>query len=212
MILIVMSGSNTVPDEPSKVVQMFKEGLHYYHIRKPRYTQKQLEEYILQFPQEYHKKLILHSHHRLAFRHKLGGIHLSRKHRQRSVGYRIKLWLLRKINPHLVVTRTFQRLTEISTDHRRYTYGFLNPVFDGISTHSLSGDFSPRALGLLLPHSPCPILALGGVTHKNLAEVQRLGFKGAALSGFVWKNSNPVAAFHLAAEALYHNSSVSPTK
>ena len=36
------------------------------------------------------------------------------------------------------------------------------------------------------------LIALGGITDKNILQVQEMGFKGAACIGYIWENANPI--------------------
>jgi len=188
MKLVILSSSEDQPLEVQEVMKMFDLGLDYFHIRKPKKGQKQLAEYIEQFPVKYRNRLILHSYHSLCFTYKLGGIHLSRKHRRRSKFYHLKLLIKRSIGRKIIVTRTFHKLTDLTNDRRKYSYTFLSPLFDSISQSTLSGGFSKRALLLMIPQAKQPVLAMGGITISRFEEVNKLGFEGVALLGAIWSS------------------------
>ncbi len=188
MKVVVMSSPKEEPNEIVEVIRMFEAGLDYFHIRKPRLSKRKLQEYIKTFPPKYRKQLVIHSYHALARQFKLGGIHLSRRHRKRGWVYKIKLLLRRKTQKDLVVTRTFHKLTALTNDKRKYTYAFLSPVFDSITHNTLSGGFSKRALLIMIPQAKQPIYAMGGVNADRLEDVKELGFEGAVLLGSVWNS------------------------
>lgn len=188
MKIVVVSSPKDHPNETVEVIRMFDAGLEYFHIRKPRLSKKQLTEYIKLFPEKYRKRLVIHSYHGLASTLNLGGIHLSRKHRKRGRFYRLKLFLRRKIERDLLVTRTFHKLTDITNEKRKYSYTFLSPVFDSITHSTLSGGFSKRALLIMIPQARQPVYALGGVTIERIPEIADLGFEGAVLLGSVWNS------------------------
>jgi len=191
MELIVISSARDEPAEVKEVIKMFEAGLSHFHIRKPKYSKTQLIEYIERFPEEYRKNLILHSYHGLADKFNLGGIHLSRSHRKRGKYYQFRLWLKMKSNPDLIITRSFHKLTGVTNDKRKYSYGFLSPVFDSISQSSLSAGFSRRALLILIPQANQPIYAMGGVTVDKLSSLKESGFQGAVLHGALWQGELP---------------------
>jgi len=188
MKIVVVSSPKDQPNETVEVIRMFDAGLEYFHIRKPRLSKKQLTEYINLFPEKYRKRLVIHSYHGLASTLSLGGIHLSRKHRKRGRFYRLKLFLRRKIERDLVVTRTFHKLTDITNEKRKYSYTFLSPVFDSITHSTLSGGFSKRALLIMIPQAKQPVYAMGGVDAERIPEIADLGFEGAVLLGSVWNS------------------------
>jgi len=175
MKLVVVSSPKNHPDEIAEVIKMFDLGLEYFHIRKPRMGKKQLAEYIKQFPMKYRERIVIHSYHGLASKLKLGGIHLSRKHRKRGKFYQLKLSIKQLVNRKMRVTRTFHKLTDVTNDRRKYAYTFLSPVFDSITHSTLSGGFSKRALLVMIPQAKQPVLAMGGVTSDRFEEIKELG-------------------------------------
>ena len=202
MKVLVMSSPKDEPNEIVEVIRMFDAGLEYFHVRKPRKNRKELSEYLENFPTQYREKLIIHSYHRLADKYKLGGIHLSRKHRKRGKFYKFRLFLKRKFEKDLVVSRTFHKLTDVTNDKRKYSYAFLSPVFDSITHSTLSGGFSKRALLIMIPQAKQPIYAMGGVTPDHMSQVADLGFEGAVLLGSVWKGEEaPHIIFQKSLEA-----------
>ena len=188
MKIIVLSAPGQIENEIRELLKMFDLGLQHFHIRKPRFSRKQMAEYINAIPTKYHKKLILHSYHGLAFKYKLGGIHLSRTHRKRGQLYAFSLWLKRRLYPSLVVTRTFHKLTDISNDRRKYSYCLLGPVFDSISHAALSAGFSKRALLNIIPQARQPVYAMGGISEDNVQKAAEYGFQGVALLGTIWES------------------------
>ena len=75
----------------------------------------------------------------------------------------------------------------------RIDYAFLSPFFDSISKEGYKSNQQlwHIAKGVNRKKS----VALGGIEAKNIAKIQSLGMKGAAVLGAVWKPSNPVEAF-----------------
>ncbi|MCZ4408046.1 thiamine phosphate synthase [Cryomorphaceae bacterium 1068] len=202
MKIVVVSSPKDQPDEIVEVIRMFEAGLEHFHIRKPRLNRKELTEYIKLFPEKYRKRLVIHSYHGLAASLKLGGIHLSRKHRKRGKFYGFRLYLKRKFDKNLLVTRTFHKLTDITNEKRKYSYTFLSPVFDSITHSTLSGGFSKRALLIMIPQARQPVFALGGVDAERIPEIADLGFEGAVLLGSVWNSEEaPHIVFKKALEA-----------
>lgn len=201
MDLVVISSAQNEVNETTEVVKMFDSGLEHFHIRKPKMSRGLLSDYIKRFPEEYRHRLVLHSYHGLAYKYKLGGIHLSRSHRKRGKFYHFRVWTRKRLNPDLVITRTFHKLTDVTSDKRTYSYAFLSPVFDSISQSSLSAGFSRRALLILTPQAKQPIYALGGIGVDKLATVAENGFHGAALHGCLWESDEPAHEVFLRAQA-----------
>lgn len=197
-----MSSPGIHDNEIDEVIQMFEAGLRHFHVRKPRMSHRELKQYLNGYPEQYRKRLVLHTYHGLAYEMGLGGIHLSRSHRKRKRLYRIRLWLRRRANPGLTVTRTFHKLTDLGQDKRTYSYSFLSPIFDSLSQNSLAGGYSRRALLIMIPQARQPVYAMGGVRPDNIEEVAALGFGGAVLLGALWKSDErPSLVFKAALEA-----------
>lgn len=202
MEITVISSPNDELTEIEDVVRMFDAGLMHFHIRKPRMNKQQLANYIQRYPDKFRNRMILHSYHGLSKQFRLGGIHLSREHRRRNKFYSLRLWLKRKMNPELIVTRTFHKLTDITSDRRRYNYAFLSPIFDSVTRSSLAGGFSKRALLIMIPQAKQPIYALGGITIERLKQVDENGFYGAAFHGSIWENEIPAYETFLEAKRV----------
>lgn len=200
----MISNSSDLPNEVEEVVRMFDAGLTYFHIRKPKKDKYQISEYIEQFPEKFRKQMVIHSYHSLAKKYKLAGIHLSRQHRKRKALYKFKIWMKQKIHPDLIVTRSFHKLTDLTTDRRRYSYAFLSPVFDSAASSSFSGGYSKRALLIVLPQAKQPVYALGGITLETISKASERGFAGVVFHGGIWRSKTRPHEIFLKAKQIVH--------
>lgn len=67
-------------------------------------------------------------------------------------------------------------------------YCFLSPIFDSISKKSYKASFDKQELKEFLKKDrKTKVIALGGLTEENYAEVIGMGFDGGAFLGSVWK-------------------------
>lgn len=80
MKLFVITSSKEVPDETSLITKMFECGLTNLHLRKPKFSTNQMSDYIKEIPEHFHKYIVIHSHHQLALKYNLKGIHLTSTH------------------------------------------------------------------------------------------------------------------------------------
>ncbi len=66
-------------------------------------------------------------------------------------------------------------------------YCFLSPIFDSISKKGYESKFDHQELKAFLKEErKTKVIALGGLTENNYAEVIALGFDGGAFLGSVW--------------------------
>lgn len=185
--LIVISPPGNYRNECELVCQMFAIGLKKYHLRKPKWKSKELENFILQFPPQWRKRLVIHSHFSLRNKWKLGGIHLTEKARTK------KNIALHRQKGHLL-SSSFHDLNDIRQLAYPFTYVFLSPVFNSISKKGYKAAFSKDELKKVLTKNR-KIIALGGITPRSLSKTHTLGFGGAATLGYIWKSKDPVKAF-----------------
>ena len=197
MKVVVMTSPDKLHSEVTIVTKLFKEGLDTLHLRKPKFNREKMEEYLGMIPTMYHNRIIIHSHHRLAIKYKLRGIHLTKRFRKKSLKNSFRIFRLKMKNPKLIFTRSCHQLADLLNDKRNYEYVFLTPIFDGISKRSHSGGFSERAILATIAQSNQTVYALGGVKASNIEKVKSLGFSGAALLGAIWNSDDaPLDAFH----------------
>ena len=71
-------------------------------------------------------------------------------------------------------------------------YSFLSPVYNSISKPGYRQAFPPATLAGKLPGN---VIALGGITCRNIPALWRAGFAGAALLGEFWRNVEDAADF-----------------
>lgn len=195
MELIVVSNPRKTDGEIAHTAKMFEAGLLRFHLRKPGSSKKYIKEFIETIPKKYHSRIIIHSNHALAKKYKLGGIHISRKHRKSNFKLRLKMLRLRLFNPKLIITRSCHKLGDILDEKTPYSYVFLSPVFDNISGERLSARFSHRGLTSGLESSKQRVVAMGGIEPNKLQAIADLGFHGAAVLGYIWNSEQPVEAF-----------------
>ena len=188
MKLIVISNGRTSPAEINIVVRLFEEGLEIFHLRKPKSSKKDIEDYIRQIPEQYRNRIVLHSHHRMAAKFGCKGIHVGRRHRKKKMRLWFRLKTLRMRIPNMVLCRSFNRLSKLMDNEKDYDYVFLSPVFDSITKRGHTAGFSSRKLEKVLQGINVPVIALGGVDATKVEEVHAMGFEGLAVWGALWEN------------------------
>lgn len=191
MKLVVITQSQKSDTEISNIIQMFEAGLETLHVRKNRFSTKELDEYLKEIPVHFHNRIIIHSHHKLALKYDLKGFHFTSTH----LKHKFKLWwntrmiYLRK--PHLIKSISYKRIAELYEEQKVKTdYCFLGTMFHNVSGELYSG-FYPETIKAAIQKSGKKIIARGGVNEKSVELAHQLGFYGIALYGHLWKSGNP---------------------
>lgn len=191
MKLVVITQSQKSDTEILAIIQMFEAGLETLHVRKNRFSTKELDDYIKEIPAHFHNRIIIHSHHKLALKYDLKGFHFTSTH----LKHNIKLWWNTKMiylrKPHLVKSISHKRIAELYEQQKVKTdYCFLGTMFHNISGELYSG-FYPETIKAAIDKSGRKIIARGGVNEKSVELAHQLGFYGIALYGHLWKSTAP---------------------
>lgn len=184
--LIVITSPEGVEREQQVCAEMFELGLQTLHLRKPGASMKELREWLQQLPEQYHGRVMLHTHHALAQELKVKGLHF--READRAVAASTP-------KHHLSFSTSFHTLEDIRQPQPYFDYAFLSPIFQSISKKGYPAAFAFDELKENLPKATLPIVALGGIKDEKLPQVQALGFTGAAVLGAIWQAADPVAAF-----------------
>lgn len=191
MKLVVITQSQKSDNEIASIVQMFEAGLETLHVRKNRFSTKELDSYLKEIPAHFHNRIIIHSHHKLALKYDLKGFHFTSTHLKQK----FKLWwntrmiYLRK--PHLIKSISYKRIAELYEEQKVKTdYCFLGTMFHNVSGELYSGFYS-ETVKAAIQKSGKKIIARGGVSEKSVELAHQLGFYGIALYGHLWKSGNP---------------------
>jgi thiamine-phosphate pyrophosphorylase len=182
--LIVITPEKNHPREFELITSLFENGLQILHIRKPQAAENELKNYLQQIPKKFYKKIVIHSHYKLAKELNLKGVHLTEKTRKEK-----------RINSSLkIISTSFHSTIDILKSRRKYEYIFLSPVFDSISKKGYKGSFEIEDLKLLLKKNK-NVIALGGINAENIKAVKQVGFFGVAFIGAIWQSKNPVKSY-----------------
>jgi thiamine-phosphate pyrophosphorylase len=85
MKLVVITQSQKSDTEILAIIQMFEAGLETLHVRKNRFSTKELDDYIKEIPAHFHNRIIIHSHHKLALKYDLKGFHFTSTHLKHNI-------------------------------------------------------------------------------------------------------------------------------
>lgn len=186
MELIVITAPTEIPDEALMIERLFTSGLTCLHIRKPKWSSKQIEALLHSIDPQYFNKIVLHGHYHLAIKYKLKGIHLHRRHRSSKWRNRVKRFFIKLKHPKLLMTTTFNSLESLRDNRQAFDYVFLSSVFNSHAYYHKDEEAGVNMLRSIVSKSICPVYALGGVTQDKLPTVVAAGFKGAGFSSAIW--------------------------
>lgn len=171
-LTIVITSPERVEGEADKIVRLLESGVDYIHIRKPGFSESDIEDLISSIPVAFHRRLKIHDHFQLCDKFRLGGVHLNSRNREKPASARN-------------VSISFHDICELSPAHD-YEYVTLSPIYDSISKEGYASAFRLQELTDHL--SAGNIIALGGVTPEKFPELRKTGFAGGALLGYIWNN------------------------
>ena len=194
MKLILLSPSDKKENEIPFLVHMFEQGLQTYHIRKIKYSTRQLKDFIADIPEKYHNRIVIHTHHELALKFNLKGVYISRSHKKRKIRTWFRMLWFKIRKRKLKLSLTFRSTENLSDYNPKYDYVFLSPVFDSLSGNFQAG-FSNQNLRSALKQTKYNVIARGGVSTENIQKAHELGFKGVAFYSSIWKSKNPLEEF-----------------
>ena len=195
MKAIVLSAQKPVDNEIEKVIALFEKGLTRFHLRKTHYSIRRMKSYLEKIPKKYHNKIVIHSHHKLALKYNLQGIHLTSKDRKAGFLNRLRVKIIKYRKPKLTVSTSFSSISALDKFDDLYDYVFLSPIFDSISKKDYQSGFKEFRLTSAIQSSNYKVVALGGVDNKNVNKAFNMGFWGSAFLGTIWTEDSPSEKF-----------------
>jgi len=198
---IIISYPDTVKKEIQLVVEILASDVDFFHVRKPHFDFLDMKQYLDQIPEEYHYKIVLHSHYQLINEYDLGGINLNRRSlnqiciESESDKCYIEPILLRNNQIEIngltpsIVSYSAHSFEEIQHLNFKTDYVFLSPIFDSITKHGYTSKFTDHAeLKFKLSQNRHNIVALGGITSEMSENLKQIGFYGYARLGDFWQD------------------------
>lgn len=150
------------------------------HLRKPNFSKLEMAKYLKKTNPYFHHRIVIHSHHALVKHFNLKGIHFT-QHNKHLINNFANYTGTKSISTH--------SYKEIQTLKQTFNYYFLSPIFQSVSKPQYGGNnYKLEELKAFIKCEPHKnIVALGGITKSNIAQVKDIGFYGAALLGTFWQ-------------------------
>jgi thiamine-phosphate pyrophosphorylase len=205
MKLFVISSTKDNPDERTLVTKMFEGGLTTLHLRKPKYSTRQMAEYIKDIPEHFHNRIVIHSHHQLALKFNLKGIHFTSTHLNKKWRYWFIRQRLKLKFVSLSKSRSYSRLPQVyKTEEHNFNYCFIGTIFNSLTGGFYSG-FNEETVLAAIKNSNKKLVARGGTTPASVKKTNDLGFYGIAFNSYLWDSEKPYANFLKILEAFKEN-------
>ena len=192
--IYVVSNNHKIKNEGDIYNALFEEGLDCFHLRKYGYPRSKIVNIIKGIPEEYHKKIVLHSHYDLAKELKLGGIHIIRDKRKNMIFKLFQLPVYQRI-PSFTISTSYHSTTKIEEAPSLYSYFFLNSIFGSVLEGGKHSYKEPGKITQLLKITKKEIVPLGGIDMINIGIIKEIGFTSVGLHGAIWGFENPVQRF-----------------
>lgn len=177
--MIVITDPQFISSEADILNALFCEGLEILHLRKPDSTLVKLIELVSKIDEQFHSRIMIHSHYELLNSFQLKGLHFTEKSKHllvddESIGCKKSL--------------AVHELTELKNTWNSIDYVFISPLFPSISKagYSKQWDFEELKSELSIKHN-FNVVALGGITLNNVKMVKELGFNDFAVLGSIWE-------------------------
>ncbi len=197
MKLLVISSSGEIENEAKIITSLFEAGLDCFHLRKHKLTTKKTRDLIKGIPEHFHNRIVIHSHHNLARKFNLKGIHLTKSHIKKKYKTWLSIKLIQLKNPNIIITTSFGNIGQLFEKEHRYPYSyvFLSPIFDSLNS-KFQGAFTEHSLKSAILKTNFDVVARGGVDENALEKSNDIGFSGIAFYSCIWKKKDPLSAFN----------------
>ena len=172
-IIVITLPDAVVENEVERITAMLESGsIDRVHIRKPSMSATDMSRLISDIPRILHSRISIHSNPELLKEFNSIGWHFSET-RQDTVCAGTR-------------SRSCHSTAEAAEWVERCDYVMLSPVFDSISKPGyLSARFNPDKE--IICNCSGKVIALGGVTPRQIPSLKDRGYGGAAMLGYAWK-------------------------
>jgi thiamine-phosphate pyrophosphorylase len=205
MKLFVITSSKEVPDETSLITKMFESGLTNLHLRKPKYSTNQMSDYLNEIPAHFHQYIVIHSHHQLALKYNLKGIHLTSTHLSKKWKYFFIRQRLKLKFGKVSKSRSYSRLQQVyNKEEYVFDYILIGTMFNSITAELYSG-FYEAGVKAALKNCGKKLVARGGTSPTVIPMAANLGFYGLAFNSYLWDNPSPYENFMKILEVYKEN-------
>jgi len=185
-VKIIISPEENVKNETNLINQFFDQGLDLFHIRKPKFSELDLINYVFGIDDKYKTKLVVHQHFETAFQLGLYRFHVKENVRKNNNF---------SFNENLIYSTSTHSIDDFNQLENLWEYAFISPIFPSISkigygeNSQILSDLKQRT------NYKTKLIALGGITLENQYFAYENRAEGVAFLGSIWGNENPLKIF-----------------
>lgn len=183
--MIVITNPTAIANEIYTIQALFENGLDLLHIRKPDFSEIEMQAFVSAIGLEYRRKLVLHQQHQLS---EELGIHRLHNPFRVSNSERVK----KTGEVFSTSTHSIEAFNALTDD---IDYAFLSPVFPSISKEGYHSNTNLLDAIKKRTNYKTKLIALGGIQSDKIASILDAGFDDFALLGTIWNSNNPVENF-----------------
>ncbi|WP_099366211.1 thiamine phosphate synthase [Sphingobacterium sp. 1.A.4] len=184
-MIVVISEEQYVPSELQHWLALFDAGLENLHLRKYGLPDQLMLSLLNQIPNMFRKYLVMHSHQHLAA--ELG---IERAHLKREGSIEMEYQTFRKS----CSTHSLEEFNQLTC---AWEYAFLGPFYSSISKpgYQANPDLANALAITQRQNYHTKLIALGGISKKQISKLSRFDIDGIALKGGIWQSENPAQSF-----------------
>lgn len=160
--------------------------VNFIHLRKPEASQSQLADILSDLPDRLYQRISLHDHFQLFNKFPIGGIHLNSRTTLDWYDRLFDKHSLNKSYNELRLSKSFHYVEELTSNRYQLDFATLSPIFNSFSKTGYNSAFDIDTLAHILSQINCNIIALGGVTPMHFDILKKVGFRGAAMLGYLF--------------------------
>ncbi|MCP1996862.1 thiamine phosphate synthase [Flavobacterium sp. HSC-61S13] len=175
--MIVISNPTAVPNEITRINQLFSAGLSCLHLRKPHLDAVQLSQLLAKIGLENHSKIVLHQHFSLTNYFNIHQIHWNTALRSQLDPSDFKSLSLS------TSTHSIAEFNSLSSDFKK---AFISPIYPSISKANYQVNTNWKLELAKRSNYHTKLIALGGITPLTIQSLLPDTFDDIALLGTIW--------------------------
>lgn len=186
--MIVISNPTAVPNEITRINQLFSAGLSCLHLRKPHLDIVQMSQLLEKIGLENHSKIVLHQHFSLTNYFNIHQIHWNTTLRSQLDPSDYKSLSLS------TSTHSIAEFNRLSSDFKK---AFISPIYPSISKFDYQVNTNWKLELAKRSNYHTKLIALGGISPLTIQSLLPYTFDDFALLGTIWNTEQGYKNFKI---------------